>query len=366
MAQQLYDRTAEDLGNLVGLEHVNLRINNQGLAQEFYLSALGFTRDPYMFPGTNNMWVNVGNSQFHLPTGEPNVLRGHVGLVVPSLEELCERLGEAKKKLADTKFDCKQHNAYVEATCPWGNQFRLYEPDEERFGPINLGMPYVEFTVPEGTADGIARFYREIFYAPACVKENGEGRAAHVRAGARQELIFRETDKKLPEFDGHHLQVYAQEFSGPHDELEKRELITEESIAGRTSSASRPASTCSRSSTRCAAALTRCTIATWSTATHRRTTGITRWARTSGIGPCRARPKRSNQPRRPSPRRRWPGAAPPAWPRCRQRGRRTPHPHHPSLCLRGEGWARIGAVRAGSSQPGEKSLKCFDNASPWL
>ena len=108
----------------------------------------------------------------------------------------CERLGEAKKKLADTKFDCKQHNAYVEATCPWGNKFRLYEPDEERFGAINLGMGYVEFTVPEGTADGIARFYREIFYAPACVKENGEGRAAHVCAGVKQELVFRETDKK--------------------------------------------------------------------------------------------------------------------------------------------------------------------------
>ena len=192
MAQQLYDRTAEDLGNLVGLEPVKLRINNQGLAQECYLSALGLTRDPYMFPGTNNMWVNVGKSQFHLPTGDPNVLRGHVGLVVPSLEELCERLGEAKKKLADTKFDCKQHNAYVEATCPWGNQFRLYEPDEEKFGAINLGMGYVEFTVPEGTADGIARFYREIFYAPAKVKENGEGRAAHVCAGHKQELIFRD------------------------------------------------------------------------------------------------------------------------------------------------------------------------------
>ena len=78
-------------------------------------------------------------------------------------------------------------------------------------------------------AGGIAQFYREIFYAPAEVEENGEGRAAHVRAGARQELIFRETDKKIPEFDGHHLQVYAQEFSGPHDELEKRGLITEES-----------------------------------------------------------------------------------------------------------------------------------------
>ena len=33
----------------------------------------------------------------------------------------------------------------------------------------------------------------------------------------------------MPDFDGHHLQVYAQEFSGPHDELEKRGLITEES-----------------------------------------------------------------------------------------------------------------------------------------
>ncbi len=47
--------------------------------------------------------------------------------------------------------------------------------------------------------------------------------------GREQELVFRETDGKMPDFDGHHLQVYAQEFSGPHDELEKRGLITEES-----------------------------------------------------------------------------------------------------------------------------------------
>src|SRR5260370_40713916 len=107
MAQQLYDRTAEDLGNLIGLEHVNLRINNQGLAQEFYLSALGLTRDPFMFPGTNNVWINVGKSQFHLPTGDQKVMRGYVGLVVPSLEQLCERLWQAIKNLADTKFDSK-------------------------------------------------------------------------------------------------------------------------------------------------------------------------------------------------------------------------------------------------------------------
>ncbi len=228
MAQQLYDRTAEDLGNLVGLEHVNLRVDNQGLASEFYLSALGLTRDPFMFPGTNNMWVNVGNSQFHLPSGEPNVLRGHVGLVVPSLEELCERLGEAKSKLADTKFDCKQHNAYVEATCP-GQQV---PPLRARRGAVRRDQPRHGLCRVH-RAGGDRRRHRpvlpRIFYTPACVKENGEGRAAHVCAGHKQELVFRETDRKLPDFDGHHLQVYAQEFSGPHDELEKRGLITEES-----------------------------------------------------------------------------------------------------------------------------------------
>jgi hypothetical protein len=229
-ASQKYDRKAEDLGNIVGLEHINVTIPEQGPAQEFYLAGLGLTRDPYMFPGTNNMWVNVGKSQFHLPTrGTPQVLRGHIGIVVPSLEDLCERLGEAKKKLEGTKFTCQQHNAYVEATCPWGNKFRLYEPDVEKFGAISLGIPYVEFDVPQGTADGIARFYREVFLTPAKIEENGEGRAARVSVGYKQCLVFRETDRKIPDYDQHHLQVYVQEFSGPHDELEHRGLITEES-----------------------------------------------------------------------------------------------------------------------------------------
>ena len=219
--QQKYDRKAEDIGNIVGLEHVNLRVSNQEPATDFYLAGLGLTRDPYMMAGTNNMWVNVGRSQFHLPKGDPNVLRGHIGLVVPSLDDLCERLNMVKGRLGGSKFDCKRHNAFVEATCPWGNCFRLYEPCAEKFGPVSLGMPYVEFDVPEGTADGIARFYREIFYAPTEIEENGDGRAARVSAGLGQCLVFRETDKKIPEFDGHHLQIYIQEFSGPHTKSSK-------------------------------------------------------------------------------------------------------------------------------------------------
>jgi len=224
-----FNREAENLGNITGLEHLNVEIPDQGLASEFYLVGLGFTRDPYLFPGTNNMWVNIGKNQIHMPTGEPLVFRGHVGLVSPDREALLNRLTGVKKQLADTKFTFKEHNDYVAATCPWGNQFRLYAPDEERFGKINLGIPYVEFTVPPKTAKGIARFYRKVLGALTCIEKNGEGKAAHIKVGPHQELIFRETDRKLPEFDGHHLQVYVEDFGTPHEKLRKLDLITEES-----------------------------------------------------------------------------------------------------------------------------------------
>ena len=224
-----FDREAENLGNVTMLEHVNFEIPNQGLASDFYLQGMGFTRDPYLFPGTNNMWVNVGKSQFHLPSGEPLVLRGHVGIVSPDRQSLLDRLQGVKKQLADTKFKFKEHNDHVAATCPWGNKFRVYEPDEKRFGKVNLGIPYVEFTVPEGTAKGIAKFYRKVLGALTCREKNGHGKAAHIKVGPSQELIFRETDKALPEFDGHHLQVYVEDFGTPHDKLKKLDLITEES-----------------------------------------------------------------------------------------------------------------------------------------
>ena len=75
-----FNRAAEDLANVVGLEHVNLRAPDQRLATLFYITGLGFTRDPYLVTGVVNMWVNVGRSQFHLPTAKPQVLRGRVGL----------------------------------------------------------------------------------------------------------------------------------------------------------------------------------------------------------------------------------------------------------------------------------------------
>jgi hypothetical protein len=227
-----FDRKAENLGNIAALEHVNVEIPDQGLASDFYLMGLGFTRDPYLFPGTNNMWVNVGKSQFHLPSGEPLVVRGHVGVVSPDRGALVERLQSVKKQLKGTKFGYKEHNDYVEATCPWGNKFRLYSPDEKRFGKINLGIPYVEFTVPTGTAKGIARFYEEILGLTK-VKGNGGGKAAHIKVGPQQELIFRETDEKLPEIRRPPSAGHVEDWRTAQ-KLRKLDLITEETTAAST------------------------------------------------------------------------------------------------------------------------------------
>jgi hypothetical protein len=225
--QQTFDRAAEDLGNSIHLEHVNVQIPDQHLATLFYVAGLGLTRDPFLMVSDNNMWVNVGRSQFHLPTGKAQVLRGATGIVIAGREALLARLAAVRKKLADTRFAFHEHNDYVEAVCPWGNRVRLHEPDATRFGRVALGIPYVEFDVPVGTAPAICTFYRRIMDIPAATA-NGDGTVARVLVGKDQHLLFRETDRPQPEFDEHHVQIYIANFSAPHDRLMERGLVTVE------------------------------------------------------------------------------------------------------------------------------------------
>lgn len=222
--QSSYDRNTEDLGNIIALEHVNVRVPDQGPATLFYVSGLGLTRDPYMMTGTDNMWVNVGRSQFHLPTGAPQRLRGRVGLVLPDREALLARLARVKPLLEGTRFAFVERNDFVEATCPWGNTVRCHAPNGAGDG-MQLGMPYVEFDVPPGAAPGIAAFYREVFGAQAEAKDG----AARVSVGMGQAFVFRETEGRLPDYDGHHVQIYIAQFSRPHRELLRRGLVTQES-----------------------------------------------------------------------------------------------------------------------------------------
>ena len=108
-----YDRARQDLGNIVLLEHVNVGITDQRLATLFYISGLGLTRDPYLVTGVENMWINVGRHQFHLPTRGIQVLRGHVGIVMPDLAALKQRLQKVAPLLAETRFSWEARDGVV-------------------------------------------------------------------------------------------------------------------------------------------------------------------------------------------------------------------------------------------------------------
>jgi hypothetical protein len=229
MEEPHYDRAADDIGNIVGLGHVNTAILDQRLSTLFYVTGLGLTRDPFLNTGIDNMWINVGRGQFHLPTGRIEVLRGITGLVLPDREALLDRLTKARKALAGSRFDFREGNDGVETVSPWGNRIHCHVPDADHFGPVTLAMAYVQLDVRPGTADGIARFYREVLGAPADRIDNGSGPRARVTVGARQYFIFRETDAPELAFDGHHVQIDVADFSGPHRRLKELGLITEES-----------------------------------------------------------------------------------------------------------------------------------------
>jgi len=225
-----FDRSQEDVGNSVHMEHVNLRVPDQQIATLFYVTGLGLTREPFLMSGLENMWINIGRHQFHLgPHGVPQVLRGHIGLVIPDRLALLQRLELVRERLSATYFDVQKHDDHIEVICPWGNRFRCYEPDGQRFGRILLGIPYVEFQAPIGTTDGIVRFYQQALKLQAQKQTDDKGSLARVKIGLGQHLIFRETNQDQPSFDGHHVQIYLNDFSGPHRWLLDRNLITEES-----------------------------------------------------------------------------------------------------------------------------------------
>ncbi len=221
-----YDRRADDLGNVVALEHVNVTIPDQAAAVTFYVLGLGLTRDPYMNVGLNNMWVNVGGQQFHLPTRGVQKIPGHIGLVLSDLEALKKRLATVEPELEGTRFTWRDAGDHVAVTGPWGNRFRCHAAGPE-FGDMTIGMPYVEFLTPPGTARSIGKFYRTVLQAPAACKAG----SATVRVGRNQSLIFTETDKRIPRYDGHHIAVYIANFSRAHQFLLRRDLIMEESNA---------------------------------------------------------------------------------------------------------------------------------------
>jgi len=221
------DFSSEDVGNIISLEHVNVQVPDQALATLFYVVGLGCTRDPYLNVGLNNMWANIGEQQFHLPTRSPQVIDGHIGLVVPHLDGLAKRLESIAEGLKGTQFSFAKDDDQMMVTCPWGNRFRCH-PSQAEFGDMGAGMPYVEFAVARGSMRSILRFYQTVFCAPTVVESDAQGEFGRVKIGRHQSLLFRETDRALRPYDGHHVAIYVANFSGPYGYLKGRGAITEE------------------------------------------------------------------------------------------------------------------------------------------
>ena len=219
-----FDRTTQDVGNIIALEHVNLRVPDFHVATTFYVHGLGCTRDPYIDLGPNLVWFNIGDQQFHVPLAEaPDVLRGVINVVVPRLDDLEQRLENVTPALGGTAFDYSRDGDLCRVTGPYGNQFSCREADDTTHR--TLALESVQFLVPEGSAESIAAFYRSILGAPSTTEEG----LCRVDAGPRQHLVFRETDAPLPDYDGHHIAIYVADFSSPYGRLVERELLFEES-----------------------------------------------------------------------------------------------------------------------------------------
>ena len=125
------------------------------------------------------MWVNVGKSQFHLPTGKAQRLRGRTALVIPGRDLLLKRLENMKKPLEGTQFSFKEHKDHVTAICPWGNEYVVYEPSN-KFAGMMLGMPYVEFDVPKKDRQG----HRRLLQQGPRHRDLGEGRTPRTSRSA--------------------------------------------------------------------------------------------------------------------------------------------------------------------------------------
>lgn len=231
MTDTRYDRSTQDVGNLLGLEHVNLVMPDRDIADRFYVSALGFTRDPYADLGLfGTTWFNLGGQQLHIGLGgAPQVFRGVIGLVVPDPDLVAERLerliGRFEPVAASQAACVAEGDGYL-VTGPWGNRFRIHGPDH--LAVTSQGLPYVEVTTGPGTAAGIAAFYDQVFGAATHVDDHNGMPRAVVDVGRSQHLYFVETEQPIADYDGHHIAVYLHNFSRPYDWLLERELITME------------------------------------------------------------------------------------------------------------------------------------------
>ena len=180
-----YDRTEENIGNVLNMEHINLTVPDQQVAALFYVTGLGFTRDPYIDFGTFNMWVNTGEQQFHLPKNTAQRWRGHIGVVVPSLEDLKRRLQFVAKPLADTEFAWEERDDHIRVTCRGATTSA--STDRTAFPGATLASPTPRRPSPREPPVGSPGSTSKYSPHPPTMFDDNAGRRAEISMGFDQQ-----------------------------------------------------------------------------------------------------------------------------------------------------------------------------------
>ncbi|MEM7463583.1 MAG: hypothetical protein AAF362_12995 [Pseudomonadota bacterium] len=211
-----FGATNPEIGGIVHLDHVNFETPDHEMATIFYINGLGLTRDPYRRADEQNMGINVGLQQFHLPRrGEQTPpFHGVVGLVVPEIAGIKKRLDllEELGKFKGTPYHWEEQNKSVLLTSPFGVQFQLHQADTIPF-LRPLGIAYVDISVPPDTADGIAKFYVQIARAPVDVIDAEGSKSAVISAGPFQQIRFVERDQADYSTHSMHISYHATNYN---------------------------------------------------------------------------------------------------------------------------------------------------------
>ncbi len=204
-----------EVGSVVHLEHFNFTVSEQDLVTLFFMGGLGLTRDPYQRTDETNIGVNIGLQQFHLPRkGKTPPFTGEIGLVVPDMPVTKIRLDrlEAQGKFAGTPYTFERQGATALITSPFGIRLRLHHPETLPF-LRPLGLVYVEFIVPMGLTENLARFYQEIMNCPLTFTKMDGETTLIVTMGAHQFVRFRE--RKIDDYQlyNFHIAFYTTHYN---------------------------------------------------------------------------------------------------------------------------------------------------------
>jgi len=215
-----------EVGTFVHFEHVNYRVPEHRLAHLYFCAGLGFTRDPTRMVGIDNMWVNAGRNQFHLPIGPATPFRGEVGVIVPDVDEVERRFAADKPRYEGSLFSCTREGGTLRTTTPWGHPVRVHPAGmlQNRF-PQGIG--YVEFWVAPGTAPGIASFYRDLIGCPSELEPVEGAPTAHVIAGPGTTFRFVERPDGGAVPHCNHVAVYLSNYHATYEKLSRLGCIME-------------------------------------------------------------------------------------------------------------------------------------------